>query len=562
MLSRVAAAFFFLAVFVSPSVLATPLTDALQAQLQQGVDGPLTEQAAEPTVILQRFYLDYFYRPIWVTEAGAMPKAHELAEILDSAHLDALDPEDYGASAIKALLGATKPRFLAELEVRLSAGLMQFASDLGGGRVAPRIANPKLFAFRPDVDKKAVLDEAERAENMRYLVDKYRPQTPRYERLRQALARYRALAEVGGWQPIPDGAIVREGDRDARVPLLRARLTLWGDLPRGAESTGAPAPDRGDTVEGGDAVDLYDTALVEAVKRMQARHGLAVDGVLGPNTLAALNVPVEQRIVQIMLNLERRRWIPDDLGRRYIFVNLADFALKFVAETKTVLDMRVVVGKTYHATPVFSEKMTYIVINPYWNVPNSIARNELVPKIRRDPGYAIRNNYTLLTGWQSGAAKLDPYAVDWSRVGARNFSYRIRQEPGDGNALGRVKFMFPNPFNIYLHDTPAKSLFQRAERDFSHGCIRVEQPIGLAETVLAGTPGWSAERIRRTIASGRRTVVTLADPVPVHISYLTAWVNKDGTVHFRKDIYGRDAELANALLGPRATPESKTASRI
>lgn len=548
MVSRLTGFVLFVSLFVAPPVLASPLTEALQAQLQQGVDGPLTEQAAEPTVILQRFYSDYFYRPIWVTESGAMPKAHELAGILADSALDALDPEDYGASAIKALLGATDPALLAELEVRLSGGLMQFASDLGSGRVAPRIANPKLFVFRPDVDKKTVLEEAEQAESMRYLVAKYRPQTPRYERLRDALSRYRALADAGGWQPIPLGPTVREGERDPRVPLLRARLALWGDLPEAA-------------AEGGETADVYDTMVVEGMKRMQARHGLAVDGVLGANTLAALNVPVEQRIVQIMLNLERRRWIPDDLGARYIFVNLADFTLKLVEEPKTVLDMRVVVGKTYHATPVFSEKMTYIVINPYWNVPNSIARNELVPKISSDPGYAVRNNYTLLTGWQSGAARVDPYAVDWSRVSGRNFSYRIRQEPGDGNALGRIKFMFPNQFNIYLHDTPAKSLFQRAERDFSHGCIRVEQPTSLAEAVLAGTSGWSAERIKETIASGRRTVVTLAKPVPVHISYLTAWVNKDGTVHFRKDIYDRDTELASALLGPRATPISKTASR-
>lgn len=553
MLSRVTAVALAVSLFVAPPLLASPLTDALQGQLQRGIDGPLTEQSAEPTVILQRFYSDYFYRPLWVTESGALPKAYALAKILRQADRDALDPEDYGASAVNALLGATDPKLLAELEVRLSAGLIQFASDLGGGRVAPRIANPKLFVFRPDVDKKAVLEEAEQATDMNYFVARYRPQTPRYERLRDALARYRAWEEAGGWQRIPEGPVVHEGERDPRVAMLRARLALWGDLPQAAATTSVP------TSGGAKPGDVYDPTIVGAVKRMQARHGLAVDGVLGPNTLAALNVPVEQRVAQIMLNLERRRWIPDDLGAKYIFVNLADFALKLVEEPKTVLDMRVVVGKPYHATPVFSEKMTYVVFNPYWNVPTSIARNELLPKIRKDPGYAVRNNYTLLSGWHSGAATIDPYAVDWSRDGG---NYRIRQEPGDGNALGRVKFMFPNPFSIYLHDTPAKSLFQKAERDFSHGCIRVEQPTSLAAAVLAGTPGWSAERIAATIASGRRTVVTLANPIPVHISYLTAWVNKDGTVHFRKDIYGRDAELAGALLGSRATPGSKTASRI
>jgi murein L,D-transpeptidase YcbB/YkuD len=196
--------------------------------------------------------------------------------------------------------------------------------------------------------------------------------------------------------------------------------------------------------------------------------------------------------------------------------------------------------------------MTYVEINPYWNVPPSIARDELLPKIKQDVSYLVRNNYVLFSDWSSGATVVDPQSIDWSRVSKSSFPYKIRQDSGDFNALGRVKFMFPNRFNIYLHDTPAKSLFSRPERTFSHGCIRVQDPVLLAEYVLALNEGWPRERIDAAVASGERTVVALGKPLPVHITYLTSWVNKDGSVHFRNDVYARDATLAKALIGTRA----------
>jgi murein L,D-transpeptidase YcbB/YkuD len=297
--------------------------------------------------------------------------------------------------------------------------------------------------------------------------------------------------------------------------------------------------------------ELYDDQLQAAVTRFQERHGLAPDGRVGPKTLEALNVPIEQRIDQMLLSLERRRWMPDDRGQRYVFVNLADFELKVVDEPKTVLDTRVVVGAPYHRTPVFSAAMTYAEINPYWNVPSSIARNELLPKIKEDPGYLAANNFELLSDWSDSAVAIDPASIDWEGVTPDTLTYRIRQRPGAGNALGHIKFMFPNQFNVYLHDTPARSLFDKVERSFSHGCIRVYQPENFGAVVLA-QDGWSLDRIDAAIATGERTIVTLAEPLPVHIAYLTAWVNKDGTVHFRNDVYGRDAILADALLGPRA----------
>ena len=218
---------------------------------------------------------------------------------------------------------------------------------------------------------------------------------------------------------------------------------------------------------------------------------------------------------------------------------------------RTIHDTRVVVGLPYRRTPVFSEEISYLELNPYWHVPPSIARRDILPRLKSDPGYLAANNYTLFSDWSAGASVVDPLSVDWSAVTPRGFGYKIRQEPGDNNALGRIKFMFPNRFSIYLHDTPAKSLFNRAERSFSSGCIRVMNPLGLAEVVLDGMPGWDRARIDRIIETGAPTVVSLAEPLPVHLSYQTAWVNKDGSVHFRSDIYERDVVLAAALMGTR-----------
>ena len=433
--------------------------------------------------------------------------------------------------------------FTADLEVRLSLALMQFAADLGQGRITPHISDPDLFDFREDIDKAEVIAAAAQAEDLAAFVHGYRPQTPRYDRLKTALAHYRQIAADGGWQPIPEGPTLKPDMTNERVALLRARLKFWGDL-----------ADADDLALSGGNPGLYDDAMVEAVKRMQYRLGLDTDGAIGPKSLAAINLPVEARIEQMILNLERRRWMQDDLGPRYIFVNLADFELKVVDGEKTIWDTRVVVGKPYHKTPVFSHKMRYLEINPYWNVPPSIARNELLGKIQKDPNYLRDNNFTLFSDWSGKASVVDPSSVNWGRMTKARFTHKIRQGSGDGNALGRVKFMFPNRFNVYLHDTPSKSLFSRAERSFSHGCIRVQDPMKLAEVVLAGTKGWSREKIDGTVETNKRTVVNLAEPLAVHISYQTAWVNKDGSVNFRKDIYGRDALLAEALIGPRAIP--------
>jgi murein L,D-transpeptidase YcbB/YkuD len=522
-------------------VLAQALPLALADELTSGVAAAANDDEVETLTVLERFYSAHGDRPLWVQDTAAGPRAGRLAQLLGAADLDGLDPADYRTGEIADLLGATTPQALARLEALLSLGLVRYAADLGQGRTTPHVADPELFVFREEVRKEAVLQAAAEAPDLDRFLDHYRPQTDRYDRQKAALAEYRALALQGGWQPIPEGETLKPGMTDPRVGLLRQRLRLVGDL--------KPTDDRAET--GGDA-NFYDEALVPAVKWMQYRHGLAQDAAVGNRTLAALNVPIETRIEQMILNLERRRWMVDDLGQRHIFVNLADQQLKLVDEPRTLLDMPVVVGKPYHRTPIFSHTMTYVEINPYWNVPPSIARDELLPKIKQDAGYLAKHNYVLFSDWSSGATVVDPQSVDWSQVSKASFPYKIRQDSGDGNALGRVKFMFPNHFNIYLHDTPSKGLFSRPERTFSHGCIRVQNPPLLAEYVLAASTDWDRARIEAAIASGERTIVTLKEPLPVHISYLTSWVNKDGSVHFRNDVYARDAALAKALLGVRS----------
>ncbi|HFC04893.1 MAG TPA: peptidoglycan-binding protein, partial [Rhizobiales bacterium] len=345
----------------------------------------------------------------------------------------------------------------------------------------------------------------------------------------KALAKYREMAAEGEWPKIAKGKPLKAGMDDPRVPTLRIRLLASGDL----KSNETPQS------------TIYDQTLVAAVKAFQRRHGAEDDGVVGPNTLKALNVPLSYRIKQMVINLERRRWMKDDLGKRYIFVNLADQFLKVVdtlaTREKTIFTARVVVGKPYYDTPIFDDEMEYLVINPYWNVPSSIANKEYLPKLRRDPGYLKRQNIRII----SASGEINPYSVNWNTVS--RIPYRLRQDTGKRNALGRIKFMFPNQFNVYIHDTPAKSLFNRDTRYFSHGCVRVQNPVKLAG-ILLKPQGWTISRIQKQIASGKRRIVSLKKKIPVHVTYLTAWVNKDGQINFRKDIYKRDQKLINALL--------------
>lgn len=339
------------------------------------------------------------------------------------------------------------------------------------------------------------------------------------ERLEGVLAQYRAIEKKGGWPSISSGPKLQIGDAGERVLSLRRRLAVTGDLKKDVKS------------------EVFDGDLEQALRHFQERHGLEPDGAAGPATLEALNVPVEQRIRQLEINLERLRELEDKFEGRYVAVNIPDFRLQVVEKSRPLLTMNVVVGQRREwQTPLLDSQISYLILNPKWNVPPDIFRKEVLGHIQKDTDYLKKENMQVMG--REGA--VDPETVDWTQVDPRNPDYRIVQRSGPGNSLGRIKFMFPNRYAVYLHDTPAKKLFARPMRALSHGCVRVERPMDLAEFLMQDQEGWSRERIQSEINTGRERSVPLPDPVPLHIIYVTAWVDEEGVVQFRNDIYGRD----------------------
>ncbi|MBB3063810.1 L,D-transpeptidase family protein [Limibacillus halophilus] len=548
-LSQIWLATVFLLLFLTPQVWASKAfaSAALEAALREALDKVAATTTGEDDIaelaLLHRFYTERDWQALWVGEDRALPSAFRLGEVLKNADEEGLDPTDYHSPAIQALLASAKVDLLAPLEIRLTQSLVRYGADLNGGRLVPRQVDPELFVYPRDLDRYALLQAVAGGGDVSEILAGLAPQDDSYRALKSVLARYRLLAAMGGWNKIGDGSTLDPGVRDDRVIALRTRLRTTGEL-RVADE-GIPDDPR-----------LYDATLQRAVERFQANHGLGVDGRVGKNTLAHLNTSVEARVQQILANLERERWVAGKPVGRHLAVNLADFTLRLYDEGREVFTSKVVIGTPYNRTPVFRRDMTYLEINPFWNVPPSIAGKELLPKIRKNPAYLEENGYELFSSWSDSATLVDPHTVDWGAVTAGRFPYKIRQKPGIDNALGRIKFMLPNEFNIYLHDTPAKALFSRAERSFSHGCVRVDKPIDLAVAVLQDEATWNRELVVAAIEKGERRVVSLAKPLPVQIDYQTAWVNDAGVLQFRGDVYGRDALLISALLGPRSTAES------
>jgi len=475
------------------------------------------------------FYEDRDFKPVWTRDSGVKGKGKALLKALQNAREHGLDPEFYDTTAIAERITSTNPEVLGELDILMSLAFSAFATDLSKGRLEPTEVAKGIYIKPYSSGAVTLIDKAEQADNLAPLLDRMVSKSPRYQRLKEALAKYRALAEKGDWPTVAKGKPLKSGMDDPRVPVLRQRLAASGDL----KSNDTPDS------------TIYDETLIAAVKAFQIRHGSKPDGVVGPNTLKALNVPLSYRIKQMVINLERRRWMKDDFGKRYVFVNLADQFLKLVDtiddREKTIFGARVVVGKPYLNTPIFSDQMEYLVINPFWNVPASLANREFLSKLRKDPGYLKKKNIRIL----SSGREIDPYSINWQSLS--RIPYRLRQDTGGNNALGRIKFMFPNRFSIYIHDTPAKNLFSRDKRFFSAGCVRVQNPVRLA-SILLKAQGWTEKRITSQIASGKRRLVRFKNKIPVHITYLTSWVNKDGQINFRNDVYNRDKNLISALL--------------
>lgn len=494
------------------------------------------EEQVYASVLVESFYKGRNYQPAW-SQDGHVIQAEQLIMAVEDAYGDGLTPDYYHLGLIRSLVDKVKkevspdPVRLGDLDILLTDAFLTLGCHLSAGCVNPVTIESEWFAKRGSVDVSSVLEQALRKKQIREALMRLRPVQASYERLRQILARYRELSLKSEWPLVSGGPLLKEGSLSGRVTELRKRLSFSGDL-------AADVPKEG---------DFFDEKLKQSVIIFQKRHGLKADGVLGPATVTALNVPLRQRMRQIEINMERLRWILGNVEQRTIVVNIANFQLDVMEDGKSVLSMKVVVGKPYWRTPVFTAKMTYVVINPPWNVPDKIARQEVLKKIKNDPHYLAEQNIKVLRGWGPLQEEIDPETIDWSEITPKNLTYHFRQEPGPLNPLGRLKFMFPNTFDVYLHDTPAKRLFSENVRAFSHGCTRIEKPVELGEYVLRDNPGWTREKLVNEIEEGIEKKVLIPRPLNVHFIYLTAWVDEGGTLQFRDDIYRRDKGLDEAL---------------
>ncbi len=481
------------------------------------------EALVEPRLVMA-LYERAGFRPLWI---GGGTTA-SLMEWIGRSRREGLNPADYHHAALSRTdLDAV------DRELLLTDALATLALHFSAGKADPARLF-KVWNYRPHLADTLTVDtllSAIRSGGIDALLTRLLPEGV-YPALRAALARYREIEERGGWPTVPPGPSLRPGMRDPRVALLRRRLAIAGDW-------------EGDA---GTAAEVFDPALAEAVRRFQRRHLLEDDGIVGRRTLAALNVPVSRRIQQLRVNLERLRWLYHSLPEEFLGVDLAGFQLHLRKGGRSLWSSPIQVGKPYWQTPVFRDLVTYIDINPTWTVPRSILRRELAPRLLEDPlGFLARRDMELLL---PDGRVVDPATVDWAAITPRNFPFILRQRPGPNNALGRIKFMFPNPYHVYLHDTPSKALFRRPRRAFSHGCIRVARPLELAEILLAPNgPQWNGARIQALIDSGRTRTVVLKRPMPILIVYLTAAPDSQNTggVQFRPDLYRRDPRVLRAL---------------
>ena len=469
--------------------------------------------------------------PIWIENGRMTERAAALLDALNRAAEDGLEGSDYLPRPLARAEALEGDQDVAGFELAMSQAFLQFARDLHAGRTSPSVTDPSIVIARKPVDAAAWLASVRDA-GVAETIDRLRPQHAQYNQLRRMLGGYRALAERGGWPEIASGPSLKPGMNDPRVVTLRANLKARG-------YGGLDA----------DEASLYSDDLAEVIKHFQRRYGLETDGIAGPATIAALNMTAADRVRQLVVNLERWRWLPVDLGQRHVLVNQAGFEMFLVSGGETIDSRRIIVGRPFHKSPMFSDSIAYAEFNPTWTVPLSIAGSEFLPKLRKDPGYLSRNNYLLYRSWDANARPIDPYSVNWNSVSKKRFPYRIVQQPGAKNALGAVKFIFPNKFNVYLHDTPARQLFARTGRAFSHGCIRVSKPLEFARKLFGLDDTLSGGQIEQIVSAKQTRRVNLKSRIPVHLAYFTTWIDAEGLPHFYSDVYERDALVSRILFG-------------
>ncbi|WP_332308225.1 L,D-transpeptidase family protein [Desulfogranum japonicum] len=510
-----------------------------QSHLQQTYtsNNPTDPRSRLINQAITQYYQRNNFLPLWTSTSGPTQKAKELFLILTEAWSDGLNPEDYFIKDISQLWNIPFPEYQAKLDLLLSTALVHYMVDTVAGTNPPNLLQNDVYSPQQSltIDVALLLKQITTTENITDFLNRHKPQHHQYHALKNGLARYRTFAKNGGFPTVPSGPVLKPGMSDQRIPLLIQRLKSEGYL----RESYIP-----------DATNLYSPRIVEAVRAFQRKFNLTQDGIIGSDTIIALNTPPSALIQRIRINMERWRWLPHRMVGKQILVNIAGYQLTILNNEKVDLHMPVIVGEIDHKTPLFSDRMRYLVLNPYWNVPVSIAVREILPQQIHNPNYLQEKNMRIFAGWEQDAKEVNPQAIDWKKLGQGIRRYRFRQDPGPENSLGQLKFMFPNKHNIYLHDTPTHNLFQNATRAYSHGCIRVSRPVELAQYLLAGNKrSWSRQQIEDVLKRGQTQVVLLDNPIPIHLLYMTVYADPEtDELIFYRDIYAKDLQLTKRFF--------------
>ncbi|HSF55276.1 MAG TPA: L,D-transpeptidase family protein [Algoriphagus sp.] len=518
-------------------------TDQLRTLLEREYSGgaiTVGDISLHSSEKIHAFYDRRNLKEAWSENGVLLELAYELRFEIRQSKFDGLNPEDYYLGRIDAYFQKFETNKksgiqndlieLASLDLLLTDAFFKLASHLEQGKVDPTELNSDWEISRKPQKEDPInlLSTAIESKEVRKNLEKLYPEFTIYRKGREVI---RALDELKkkdslDWKGIKVVKSIKVGDSDNAIPAIRERLLFWGHL---------KPYDYSDP-------KLYDSTLFLGVKSFQARNGMEPDGAIGKNTAAGLNASPSSLMDKAAVNMERLRWLPDTVrDAEFILVNIANYQLDYLKNLDTLFSARVIVGKQYHESPIFTAPMSYIVFSPYWNIPPSITRSEIMPAVRKNPNYLNQKNMEVVTG---DGKLVNPNSVNWS---ARSFPYMVRQKPGGSNSLGLVKFMFPNSHNVYIHDTPARTLFAKEDRALSHGCIRIQDPAKFAEVLLKDLPGWTPERIDKAMHQTSEQIVRLPRKIPVVLVYLTFWADSKGQPHFRQDIYNRDAEVLELL---------------
>lgn len=499
-------------------------TESISSGLPTEVQGQLIYS----TTLLPEFYFENQFERVWTR-----PLQASFLGLVRRSYDHGLNPADYHFSTLNQLHMDAVESQSTDAEILFTDAFLLYASHFLNGKLDPEEVEGEWQAVRREGNAKTFLQLCLASGNIEETFKQLEPESDSYRGLVKALRKYRDIQAAGGWNELEAGETLKPGMAGSRVTALKHRLSIEGFFLMEEEPN-----------------DAYSEELANAVREFQIHHGLEADGNVGKLTLASMNIPATAKIAKLRANMERLRWISQDMGDHYVFVNIADFTMKVYRADTLSYQQSVVVGKPFRKTPVFSDMMTYFVLNPFWTVPPTILFNDVLPEVKKDVAYLKVKNMKVL----KGNAEVDPQNIDWSKLSRSNFPYTIRQDPGPTNALGAVKFMFPNKYNIYIHDTPSKELFNRPDRAFSSGCIRLNKPMAFVNYLLTDIPDWDTEKVQATMKAGNDKTVMLKKPLNVHILYLTAWADESG-VQFRNDVYQRDAAVIEALAESAPTME-------